>query len=45
MIDEMPKKMPFRFRKSFPLLGRFLQGTVTKNGLSLNLRFGPLAKN
>lgn len=41
----MAKRMPFRFHKSFPLLGRFIQGTVSKKGVSLNMRMGPLSKS
>lgn len=34
-----------RFRKSFPILGKFLQATISKRGLSLNLHLGPLSKS
>lgn len=41
----MAPRMRFRFRKRIPLLGRFLSATVSKKGVSLNLRAGPLSKS
>jgi hypothetical protein len=38
-------KMNFRFRKTFPILGKFLHWTVSKKGISLNLHLGPLSRS
>ncbi|WP_217924422.1 hypothetical protein [Miltoncostaea oceani] len=35
----------FRFRKTFPLLGRLLTGTVSRRGVSLNLRLGLFSRS
>ena len=37
--------MNFRFRKSIPIIGKLLRFTVSKKGVSLNLRLGWLSKS
>lgn len=37
--------MNLRFRKQFPLLGKFLHWTISKRGVSLNMHMGPFSRS
>lgn len=41
----MAPRTRFRFRKSVPLLGRFLTGTISRRSVSLNLRLGIFSRS
>lgn len=43
--NHMAPRMRFRFRKSFNIFGKFLGWTVSKKGVSLNMKLGPLSKS